>query len=217
VTNSGPATVENVTVSDPTPTGLTFVSNSGACTTVFPCALGALAAGQQRVITTTLTVPQGYAGPDPIRNVATVTSTTADPNTANNTAEAKTTPQKTVNDPNNNGKGDKKDNDEQSKPTEEQQLNQQHTNAGNHEQYATGGGVSHVEKTPDGLTLLVTLKQAGGASLVVAFACPGGTCPDIIVDDQIEVDGVQGDDLPEQKGWFMAESFDYVSKAPRGR
>ena len=52
---------------------------------------------------------------------------------------------------------------------------------------------------------------------MVAFACPNGECPDIIEKDVIEVDGVQGGDLPEQKGWFMAESFDYVTRAPRGR
>jgi len=39
----------------------------------------------------------------------------------------------------------------------------------------------------------------------------------IVVGDVIEVDGVQGGDLPEQQGWFMAESFDYVTKAPRPR
>ena len=74
-----------------------------------------------------------------------------------------------------------------------------------------------MEKSSDGGYLLVSIKTIDDEPLVVAFACPGGTCPDIVEKDVIEVDGVQGGDLPEQKGWFMAESFDYVSKAPRGR
>ena len=52
---------------------------------------------------------------------------------------------------------------------------------------------------------------------MAAFACPGGQCPDIIERDVIGVDGVQGGELPEQRSRFMAESFDYVTKAPRGR
>ena len=45
VTNAGPSDAVAVTVADPTPPGLTFVSNAGACATAFPCALGTLAAG----------------------------------------------------------------------------------------------------------------------------------------------------------------------------
>ena len=45
ITNAGPSDAVAVTVADPTPSGLTFVSNAGACTTAFPCALGTLAAG----------------------------------------------------------------------------------------------------------------------------------------------------------------------------
>ena len=68
------------------------------------------------------------------------------------------------------------------------------------------------------MTLLVTLKQTGGDFVVVAFACPRLECPEIIVGDQIEVDGEQGgSDLPGQKGWFIAESFNFVTKAPRPR
>ena len=50
VTNHGPSDAPDVTVADPTPVGLTFVSNAGACTTAFPCSLGAIPAGQSRVI-----------------------------------------------------------------------------------------------------------------------------------------------------------------------
>ena len=119
-----------MTVNDPVPTGLTFVSNSGACVTVFPCALGSLAAGQTESSPRRSTSRRATAAPIPIRNVATVTSTTADPNTTNNTAQARTTPQGQVYDPNNNGKGDKKDKDETSKQTEDQRRNREHTNTG---------------------------------------------------------------------------------------
>jgi uncharacterized repeat protein (TIGR01451 family) len=83
VTNAGPSDAAGVTVADVTPPGLTFVSNAGACTTAFPCALGTMAAGQSRVITATFSVPSGYAGANPILNTGSVTSVTTDPNTGN--------------------------------------------------------------------------------------------------------------------------------------
>ena len=90
VTNHGPSDAPNATVVDPTPAGLTFVSNSGACTTAFPCSLGPIPAGQSRTITTTFLVPSSYAGPDPIVNTATVSSTAPDPDLTNNSATATT-------------------------------------------------------------------------------------------------------------------------------
>jgi uncharacterized repeat protein (TIGR01451 family) len=75
VTNTGPVVANGVTVTDPTPAGLTFVSNAGDCTTAFPCALGTMAVGETRTITVTLMVPMAYAGPNPIINTATVSST----------------------------------------------------------------------------------------------------------------------------------------------
>ncbi len=74
VTNNGPSDAANVTVTDPAPAGLTFVSNTGACTAAFPCNLGTIPAGQNRTITTTFSVPANYAGASPITNVATVSS-----------------------------------------------------------------------------------------------------------------------------------------------
>ena len=76
VTNAGPSEATGVTLTDPTPTGLTFVSNAGDCTTAFPCALGTLAPGATRTITATFAVPSGYTTPNPIVNTATVTSAT---------------------------------------------------------------------------------------------------------------------------------------------
>jgi uncharacterized repeat protein (TIGR01451 family) len=90
VLNNGPATAANVQVADVTPTGLTFVSTSSPCavTTSFPCALGSMTPGLTRTFTATFSVPAGYAGPEPVLNTATVSSTTADPDTTNNSSTA---------------------------------------------------------------------------------------------------------------------------------
>jgi uncharacterized repeat protein (TIGR01451 family)/CSLREA domain-containing protein len=83
VTNAGAATADTVAVIDPTPPGLPFVGNSGACSTAYPCQLGTLAAGQSRTITSTYTVPSPYTGPSTLENTATVSTTTIDTNAAN--------------------------------------------------------------------------------------------------------------------------------------
>jgi uncharacterized repeat protein (TIGR01451 family) len=90
VTNLGPSDATTVVVQDPTPPGLTFVSNAGACTTVFPCSLGTVPSGETRTITTTYNVPSSYAGPDPIVNTARVDGAVPDPIPANNEATAVT-------------------------------------------------------------------------------------------------------------------------------
>ena len=90
VTNHGPSDAPNATVVDPTPAGLTFVSNAGACATAFPCDLGPIPVGQSRTITATFLVPSGYSGPDPVVNTATVCGPAADPDLANNSATATT-------------------------------------------------------------------------------------------------------------------------------
>ena len=91
VTNAGPSSADGVVVADPTPAGLTFVSNSGACVSAFPCALGTVPAGAPSlVITATYAVPATYTSPNPIVNTATVSSTTPDAVPANNTATVQT-------------------------------------------------------------------------------------------------------------------------------
>jgi len=90
VTNAGPADAAGVMVDDPAPPGLVFVSNSGDCTTAFPCSLGGVPAGQSRTITATFQVPLGYGGANPITNTAAVTATTPDPNLADNAAIVQT-------------------------------------------------------------------------------------------------------------------------------
>jgi uncharacterized repeat protein (TIGR01451 family) len=88
VTNGGPSDAQGVVVGDPTPAGLTFVSSSGACTGAYPCALGPLAAGATRTITSVYAVPPGYSGPDPLANVASVGASTPDPDPADNMSTA---------------------------------------------------------------------------------------------------------------------------------
>jgi uncharacterized repeat protein (TIGR01451 family) len=85
VTNGGGTAAPNVMVSDATPAGLTFVSNSGACTTPFPCNLGTLNANQSASIMATFNIPSNFSGTS-VTNTATVSSSIGDPNNANNTA-----------------------------------------------------------------------------------------------------------------------------------
>jgi uncharacterized repeat protein (TIGR01451 family) len=89
ITNNGPLSAANVFVTDATPAGLTFVSNTGACTGAFPCALGTLASGQSVTITSTYNVPSNYTGTS-IANTANVSSSTFDGTTANNSSTATT-------------------------------------------------------------------------------------------------------------------------------
>lgn len=89
VTNNGPSSASAVNVADPTPGGLTFVSNSGGCTTAYPCALGTMTNGQTVTITSTYsTSPSSTTS---ITNTATVSSTTGDPAAGNNSATKTTT------------------------------------------------------------------------------------------------------------------------------
>jgi uncharacterized repeat protein (TIGR01451 family) len=88
VTNAGPAAAGSVQVADPTPTGLTFVSNIGDCTTAFPCSLGTVPSGESRTITATFSVPAGYDVDTPIENTASVSSAVADPDPANDSDTA---------------------------------------------------------------------------------------------------------------------------------
>src|SRR5262249_27975266 len=88
VTNQGPSTATGVVVIDPPVTGLDFVSNSGDCSTAFPCMLGDLAPSATRTINITYHIPSNYTGPNLITNVATATSPTPDPLLGNNTGQA---------------------------------------------------------------------------------------------------------------------------------
>ena len=90
ITHNGIGSAASVVVTNPTPAGLTFVSNTGSCTTAFPCALGTLTAGQTRTITTTFNVPAGYSGANPFTSTATVSSAATDPGSTNNSGAVST-------------------------------------------------------------------------------------------------------------------------------
>jgi large repetitive protein len=90
VTNtSASGTATGVSVADTTPAGLTFVSNSGGCVTAYPCSLGSIAPSGVVTITSTYTIGSGVTGA--VSNTATVSSTTADPNAANNSSTSTAT------------------------------------------------------------------------------------------------------------------------------
>ncbi|MBO9664588.1 hypothetical protein [Dokdonella sp.] len=86
VTNNGPAAATNVQLTSALPAGLTFKSNSGDCTTAFPCAFPTLASGATLVVTTHACVARSLAGP--VTLVASATSASTDPVAANNDASA---------------------------------------------------------------------------------------------------------------------------------
>ena len=90
LSNNGPSTAHNVSIADATPAGLSFVSDTGDCTTAFPCTFATLDPGAQKQITATFAVPADYADVDPIVNSATATSDDADSDSLNNTAVANT-------------------------------------------------------------------------------------------------------------------------------
>ena len=90
VTNSGPSGATNVTLTDPLPTGVTFVSATsaqGSCSNAsgtVTCNLGSMASAAQ-VAVTIVGRPTGAAS---LSNTASVTATESDPNPANNSATA---------------------------------------------------------------------------------------------------------------------------------
>ncbi len=87
ITNTGPSQAIGVTAADVLGSGLTFVSGGGNCTaagTTVTCAVGTLAVNQ--TVTRTFVVHAPGTVPDPLANTATITSTSTDPNAANNSS-----------------------------------------------------------------------------------------------------------------------------------
>jgi uncharacterized repeat protein (TIGR01451 family) len=89
VTNNGPDDALGVDLFDPLPQHLTFISNSGACTSNFPCFLGSIPPSTTKTITSLYSVGPNIAGGS-ITNTANITMATFDPNPANNSASATT-------------------------------------------------------------------------------------------------------------------------------
>jgi uncharacterized repeat protein (TIGR01451 family) len=88
VTNSGPDLADNVAVSVAASPGMTFGANGGACIGSFPCAIGALSSGQSATIHSAWDLSPAATGS--VQLTVNAASTTADPNSANNSASATT-------------------------------------------------------------------------------------------------------------------------------
>ena len=92
-TNNGPGNATGVTITDPLPAGVTFVSSSAGTfnsgTDTLTDDIGSLAVGASQPVTVTVTVGASVTGT--ISNTATVTGDQPDPNLANNTSTAITT------------------------------------------------------------------------------------------------------------------------------
>ena len=86
LTNNGPDPATNVQLASPTPVGLTFKTNSGDCTTGFPCLFRGIPSGATRTVTSSACVARSYISPDPVPFTASVSSDTPDPTPGNNTA-----------------------------------------------------------------------------------------------------------------------------------
>jgi uncharacterized repeat protein (TIGR01451 family) len=104
VTNNGPSSATNVSLSDAVPTNTNFVSNSGApgwsCTNpptkgagtgTITCTTPGLTSGASATFTIVVEVKPGTRDGTIITNIATVSSSTSDPNPGNNSAMATTT------------------------------------------------------------------------------------------------------------------------------
>ena len=93
VTNKGPSDASDVVVSDPLPPVVALVSakpTQGSCTGTarVTCTLGTVPAGETATIEVDVRLDPALAPGTNFSNTATVTSTTPDPNLANNTATA---------------------------------------------------------------------------------------------------------------------------------
>ncbi len=99
VTNNGPGTASNVTMSEVTPTNTTFVSDAYAsgtsgwtCSpTQISCTISSLAVGASTTFTVVVKVGAAVASGTTITDTASVSSTTIDPNPSNNFATVNTT------------------------------------------------------------------------------------------------------------------------------
>ncbi len=99
VSNAGPSTARDVTVSDVLPPGTTFLdANVAGGTCIYAagpnsiaCDLGDLAVGDARVITVNVVVDADVPNGTVLTNIATVTSSTDDPDIGDNASSAVTT------------------------------------------------------------------------------------------------------------------------------
>lgn len=91
VSNNGPSPAENVTLNDPIPSGVTGVTvetNKGTCDTTVACNFGTLAPDEEVLVAITADVPRNTTIGSVIRNIATVSTSTDETETSNNTSES---------------------------------------------------------------------------------------------------------------------------------
>ena len=97
VINTGPDDDPNVTLSDPIPAGMTFVStvqNSGptfVCDATVTCTIASLASGANANFTITFHIPVATAPGTTFTNIATISGSNSDPNNENDSAATATT------------------------------------------------------------------------------------------------------------------------------
>jgi uncharacterized repeat protein (TIGR01451 family) len=91
INNAGPGAASTVSVTISAAADLDFISNTGNCTTPFPCNLGTLASGVSRTITSTYRIASDHPGGGTLAATTTVASGTPDPSGANNSALASVT------------------------------------------------------------------------------------------------------------------------------
>ncbi|MBW3671661.1 MAG: tandem-95 repeat protein, partial [Acidobacteria bacterium] len=89
VSNVGPKEATSVRISDPTPSGLEFVSNSGNCVQPFPCLLATIESGGVRNVISTYRVSSD--APQTVTNTATLKTDTPETDTTNNSSSASVT------------------------------------------------------------------------------------------------------------------------------
>ncbi|MBN1675929.1 MAG: hypothetical protein JXR37_33105 [Kiritimatiellae bacterium] len=90
IVNSGPSAAWAVEAIDPTPSGLTFVANSGGMTGAFPATISIVPAGHAVVAESTYLVPSGYTGPALLTNMLSVATPTPDPSPGQESASCTT-------------------------------------------------------------------------------------------------------------------------------
>ncbi|GLZ78054.1 hypothetical protein Afil01_28610 [Actinorhabdospora filicis] len=89
VVNNGPSNAAGVKITDTLQQVWTFVSSPDGCTAngqAVTCAIGTMAAGETAVRTIRVRLDPAYTGSGGLRNTATVSADTADPDTSNNSA-----------------------------------------------------------------------------------------------------------------------------------
>jgi uncharacterized repeat protein (TIGR01451 family) len=86
LSNNGPGDAAGVLISDPTPPGLSWLGADGNCSGGFPCLIPRLGMGFLSSVSVRYLVSPSYRGSDPLVNVVTVATATADPDLSNNSA-----------------------------------------------------------------------------------------------------------------------------------